>query len=98
MEMAANQGPVSLGELAQAVVAADDELRNELKALVQDIIGHMRYTMRHGDPASKLSLAKSITPQLLTAINKVDHSEDEQARREAYNRMMAELRGEEPAA
>lgn len=90
--------PVSVSELAAAVVAADDELRNELKGLVSDIIGHMRYTMRHGDPSAKIALAKSITPQLLTAVNKVDQSEGEQARREAYERMMSELRGEVPAA
>lgn len=95
--MARNDGPVSVGELAAAVVAADEDLKNELKHLVQDIIGHMRYTMRHGDPSAKIALAKTITPQLLGAINKVDKGEDEQAKRAAYERMMADLRGE-PAA
>lgn len=85
---------LNMGELAAAVVAADPEIRNELKGLVQDIIRHMRYTMRHGEASSKLQLARAITPQLLSAINKVNESEGQAAQKAAYERMMGALRGE----
>jgi len=90
--MAAKQ--LSVGELAAAVVAGDEELRDSLKGLVSDIIGHMRYTMKHGEASAKIQLAKAITPQLLTAINKVDQEQSREAEREAYARMMSSLRGE----
>lgn len=85
---------LSIGELAAAVVAQDDTLRDELKALVRDGIRHMRYTMRHGDPAQKTAIAKQIMPQLLTAINKVEGDAGAAEERAAYERMMAGLRGE----
>ena len=85
---------LSVGDLAAAVVAQDDEVRDQLKGLVTDMIKHMRYTMRHGDPGQKTALSKQIIPQLLTAINKVDADENEAEERAAYNRMMAAMRGE----
>lgn len=91
--MAGNQN-VTVTDLAAAVVAEDDELRGQLKALVSDMIGHMRYTMRHGDPAAKLALAKNITPQLLSSMQKVESGEGDKERRAAYERMMRELRGD----
>ncbi len=85
---------LSIGDLAAAVVAQDDQVRNELKGLVTDMIRHMRYTMRHGDPGQKTALSKQIVPQLLTAINKVDGDASQAEERAAYERMMAGLRGE----
>lgn len=87
---------LSMGDLAAAVVAQDDEIRDDLKGLVRDMIRHMRHTMRHGDPASKIALSKQIIPQLLTAINKVDADEGEKEEKAAYERMMAALRGDMP--
>lgn len=90
---------LNIAELAAVVVAADPELRDEIKGLVSDIIGHMRYTMRHGDPNAKLQLARYITPQLLGAMKRVDKADNEAEKRAAYERMMAQLRGEDvPAA
>lgn len=89
---------LSMGDLAAAVVAQDDDLRDNLKGLVNDMIKHMRYTMRHGDPSQKTALARQIIPQLLTAINKVDADEGEKEEKAAYERMMAALRGENPTA
>ena len=85
---------LTMGELAAAVVAQDDELRDSLKGLVNDMIRHMRWTMRHGDPSAKTALAKQVIPQLLTAINKVDQNESEAEERAAYERMMKALTGE----
>jgi hypothetical protein len=83
-----------VGDLAAAVVAADPELRDELRGLVADIVGHMRYTMKHGEPASKIALTKTIIPQLLGAINKVEKSEEQDGQRAAYERMLAAVRGD----
>jgi hypothetical protein len=85
---------LNVGELAAAAVAADDGLRDNLKGLVNDVINHMRYTMRHGDPAAKLQLSRAITPQLLTAINKVDEEQGRAAEREAYQRLVEAFKGE----
>ena len=90
----AASGPVSVGDLAAAVVAQDPQLQNELKGLVADIVGNMRYTMRHGDPASKAALSKAIVPQLLSAINKVEKSAAVEEQREAYERLLAGIRGD----
>lgn len=87
---------LSVGDLAAAVVAQDEEVRDQLKGLVTDMIKHMRFTMRHGEPSAKTALSKQIIPQLLTAINKVDGDEREAEERRAYERMMASLRGEAP--
>jgi hypothetical protein len=84
----------NIGDLAAAAVAADDDLRDSLKGLVSDVIQHMRYTMRHGDPAAKLQLSRAITPQLLSAINKVDEEQGRAAEREAYKRLMGAFKGE----
>jgi hypothetical protein len=85
---------LSLGDLAAAVVAQDEEIRDDLKGLVSDMIKHMRYTMRHGEASAKTALSKQIIPQLLTAINKVDSDESEKEEKAAYDRMMAQLRGD----
>ena len=85
---------LTMGELAAAVVAQDDELRDSLKGLVNDMIRHVRWTMRHGEPSAKTALAKQVIPQLLTAINKVDQNESEAEERAAYERMMKALTGE----
>jgi hypothetical protein len=92
--MTARDGQLSMGDLAAAVVAADDDLRDDLKKLVADMIRHMRWTMRHGEPSAKTQLSKQIMPQLLKAINKVDTDESEKEERAAYERMMAALRGD----
>lgn len=89
---------LTVGELAAAVVAQDEEVRDDLKALVRDMIRHMRWTMRHGDPSAKTALSKQIIPQLLTAINKVDQNEHEAEERAAYERLMAALAGNAPVA
>ena len=88
---------LSIGDLAAAVVANDDKIRDELKGLVSDMIRHMRHTMRHGDPSAKIALSKQVIPQLLTAINKVDQSESEREEREAYQRLLRQMTGQEPA-
>lgn len=95
--MAEKQGPISVGDLAAAVVAQDPQLQNELKNLVTDIVGNMRYTMRHGDPAAKAALSKAVIPQLLSAISKVERDGARDEERAAYERMMAAIRGDLPA-
>ena len=87
---------LTVGELAAAVVAQDAEVRDDLKALVRDMIRHMRWTMRHGEPSAKTALSKQIIPQLLTAINKVDQNEHEAEERAAYERLMKALSGDAP--
>ena len=95
--MATPRNELSVSALAQAVVSQDAELRNALRDLVMDSINVMRYTMHHGMPAEKLQIAKTLTPHLLGAIKNVDADEGEKEKRAAYERMMAQLRGEEVA-
>lgn len=90
----AAEAKLSIGDLAAAVVAQDEQIRNQLKGLVNDVVLHMRHTMRHGDPAQKTALAKQVLPQLLTAIKKVDGDTSAAEERAAYDRMMAAIRGE----
>lgn len=89
---------VSLNDLAATVVAQDPEIRAQLKGLVSDLIGHMRYTMRHGDPASKIALTKQVLPSLLGSIKKVEGEAGDAEARDAYERMIATLRGDAPVA
>jgi hypothetical protein len=87
---------LSLPDLAAAVVAQDEDIRDSLKGLVQDMIKHMRYTMRHGDPSAKTALSKQIIPQLLNGVHKVDSDAGEAEERAAYKRLMSALAGDAP--
>lgn len=91
-----NQRNQQLAAAAAAVVSEDPQLKKELSSLIGDMVKHQRYVMRYGAPADKLSLTKSILPQMLAAMNTVAQSESEAEEREAYDRMRAELRGEKP--
>lgn len=84
----------TLNELAAAVVASDPELRNELRTMVKELIGIMRYQIRHGDDSTKVALAKSMVPQLLKSMQNVDRDEQEQDKRAAYERILAGVRGD----
>lgn len=88
------QTKIAVGEIASTVIAGDDQLRLEIRELIHDIIEQMRYTMRHGSVSERLQLAKSITPQLLGALNSVDQGEAARTRRDAYERLLGEVRGD----
>lgn len=90
----ATNGKISIGELAATVVAQDPELRDDLRALMRDIVISMRRTMKHGAPNEKLQLVKTITPALLKGLGEADQGESDRRRREAYERMLASVRGD----
>jgi hypothetical protein len=80
--------------LAAAVIAQDPELRNDLRSMIKDMIGVLRYQIRYGDDSTKISLAKTMVPQLLRSMQNVEQDEERAAERMAYERILASARGE----
>lgn len=89
----ADEKPLNIGDLAAAVVAQDDDLRDDLAKLMKTIIAHMQYTMMYGEATAKTALAKSITPQLLRGLHQAAGNEQDREMKAAYERMMNELAG-----
>lgn len=89
--MQANQ---AVNAAAIAVVAANPDIAAALRSLITDVINYQRYVMRHGSPNEKLALVKAMVPQMLNAMSNVDAGEQDKERREAYERMLAEMRGD----
>lgn len=91
--MASSIGKGPIGEMAAAVVAQDPQLQDELRELVRGIVKFMKHTMVHGDVNAKTALARSITPQLLSALSSVDNDVKMREERQAYDRMLDGVRG-----
>jgi hypothetical protein len=89
-----SQNEVSLNDLAAAVIAQDPELRNDLRSMVKDMIGMLRYQIRYGDDSTKVSLARTMVPQLLRSMQNVEQDEERAEERKAYDRILASARGE----
>lgn len=90
-----NQRNVALAAAAVEAINSDPVLKNEMNHLVREIIAHQRMIMRVGSPADKTALVKAVLPQMLSAMNTVAETEREAEERLAYDRLRAELRGED---
>lgn len=85
---------LSVNDLAATVVASDPELRESLKALALDMVNGLRYSMAHGDLATRLALAKTMAPHLLRAMQNVEADEANKRGKEAYENILKYSRGE----
>lgn len=92
-----NQRNQAISEMAQAVIAGNQELKTELASLITDLVKHQRKVMKHGTPQEKSMLVKAVLPQMLAAMGSVAQTEQEAEERAAYDTMRAVLRGEQPA-
>ncbi len=86
----------SVGEMAAVLVAQDANLQRMLKKLIMDTINYASYTMAHGTEYAKMQIVRQMTPHMLAAMQDAQSSERSAAEREAYERVMNEMRGEVP--
>lgn len=83
-----------LGEIAATVVAADPELRASVSKLVRRLVREAERTLDFGSPADRAALMKAVVPTMLRSIQSADADAGDRALTDAYERMMAELRGD----
>lgn len=90
------QRNASINELAKAAVEGDTELQTMLRGMVRDAIQIGVHTLRHGSPTDKMAMMKTLMPHMLEALRQTEQSERSRAEKEAYERMMGQLRGDGP--
>lgn len=90
------QRSASINELAKAAIEADPTLADLVRGIVKDAVSHARYIMRHGTDSEKSALMKTLMPHMLEALRQTEQSERSRAEKEAYERMMGQLRGDTP--
>ncbi len=84
-----------IGTVAAEIVAGDPELRRRLKGILNAVIDDMEYTLKFGTPVDRSALSRALGPALLRGLQAGGASAGESERAAAYQRMMAQLRGEE---
>lgn len=92
----ANRGNDPLASAAAAVVAASPELSTRMEKLTESIIAEAEHTMRWGSTSDRQSLVKALVPVMIRGMQAGAGSAEDVARRDAYERMMASMRGEDP--
>ncbi len=83
-----------LAEVAAEVVASDPAMRRSVQRLVKRLIREAEHTLEWGSPADRAALMKAVVPTMLRSIQSADADAGEQAREEAYRRLLAEMRGD----
>ena len=86
----------SMNQLSKEIVLNDPALQQALKGLVRDSIAVAIHTMRHGSPTDKMALMKTLTPHMLEALRQTQQNERAAAEEAAYQRILAEMRGDTP--
>lgn len=84
----------SLASLTKDMVATDPKMQKELRKLVTSAIAMAMYTMEHGSMAEKMQLMKHLTPHMLEALRTTQQSEQDEARRLAYEEIRRMCKGE----
>ena len=92
------QRNASINELAKAAVEGDSELQAELRKMVRNAIKIGTHTLAHGSPTDKMAMMKTLMPHMLEALRQTEQNERAASERAAYERIMAELRGDLPGA
>lgn len=87
-----------LGDAAAAVLANDDEIRDSMRRLVKAMIKDAQWVLKYGAPSERQRLFAAVMPALLRSMSGADANADEAAERQAYQRMLATMRGESDAA
>ena len=91
--MATPQKADSITILAREIVAGDEDMQVLLKGLIKESVKHALYTMAHGNSSDKAAMMKMLTPHMLEGLRQNSAAEADRAAREAYERIMGELRG-----
>lgn len=90
-----NSNPIA--EVAAQVVASDAELRKRVGVLVKRLVREAEYTLDFGTPTDRAALMKAIVPTMLRSIQHADADANDNAKAEAYARIMDQMRGATPA-
>lgn len=85
-EMAAVQS------VAAAIVTGDPELRDRVRAIVNNLLDRTEYMMKWGTEAERASLVKSFMPGMIRALQSAEASTTAQAQRTAYEQHRRDVR------
>lgn len=83
-----------IGDVAAQIVADDPQIRARMQQIVNALLDDAEHTIRWGTESERASLMKQVLPALLRSMQGADANASEAAEKEAYERMMATMRGE----
>lgn len=86
-----------IGDVAAAVVQGDDQIRDRVRGLVNALLADAEYTIKFGSASERAQLMRMIVPPLLKSLQSADVNSGEEARAQAYERMMKALAGVDSA-
>ncbi len=85
----------ALNDVAAAVVADSPELRTRLYAVIDQMLGEVEYVMRLGTHAEKAAYLRVVLPSLLRSMQGAEGNEADRAKKAAYERLQAAMRGDD---
>jgi hypothetical protein len=91
--MAANRKLDPIADVAAAVVANDPAVRERMQRLVNALLSDAEHTLKFGTATERASLMKMVVPALLRSMQSAGADAAEQSRREAMERIYAQMRG-----
>lgn len=95
--MATTRKPLDpLAVIAAQVVAENPELRDRATRIVERAFDEIEFTQEWGSRAEKMRIAQTIMPQVLRSVKSAEAETTDTARRDAYEEMLAEMRGDDP--
>lgn len=94
--MARGPAPTPLGDLAAAILTDNAELRERVHRLINNLLASAEYTVKYGTPTERAQLMRTIIPALLKSIQAADTGSGDDAKAEAYTRLLQALGGEPP--
>lgn len=85
-----------LADVAAQIVADDPDIRGRMKVLVNTLLDDAFHLVKFGTPQERMNLMRAVVPALMRGMQGGDANASEAREKQAYERMMAELRGDTP--
>jgi len=83
-----------IADVAAHIVANDPQIRRRMQRLVNAMLDDAEHLIRYGTPTERITLMKQVVPALLRSMRGADANASEAAEQDAYDRIMAAMRGE----
>lgn len=87
-------GEQGVSEAIAQVATTDDEIQRRVRRLLGRLLDDMEYLLEYGTPQERISLARAVVPTMMKSLVVTETAETDM--RDAYERMMGELRGDRP--
>lgn len=90
-------GNNSLGEMAALAIADNPDLKQQLTRIVSMMLTDVERTFLIGDPKAKAVYVRQVVPTLIRSMAEADVASGDLELRASFERVMAAVRGDEPA-